>query len=285
MNREQFAEMCLAGGASPDDVAYLWGIHQQNSDTETKPIRSYHSSSGDRFILDPDDGLDCLWGEGDTILWAAGEPLLVCGPDGSGKTTIAQQLALARMRGGVFFGYRVEQDEKRLVYLAADRPRQAKRSWRRMVQDEDSDLLRDRLTVLSGSIQLGDIPEIASELDAGTVVIDTLGAVSPGDIGTDACGLAIYHTLQGLVANGVEVLLLHHTRKQGEHWRGLQEVHGSRWITACLGSVLLLGGKPGTHKTFMRHVKQPASPAPHMEIHHDHRHGKSYAEIWQRQDD
>jgi replicative DNA helicase len=274
---EQFHSMVLSRGGNDEDARWLWELHHPPTGGETVgPQRSYRSTSGDNFILGPDEEIDCLWGHGETILWAAGEPLLICGPDGCGKTTIAQQLALARMGlGNNVLGYPVEKTDKRLVYLAADRPRQAKRSWKRMVEHEEAEFLRDHLTVISGGVALPDIPAICADLDAGTVVIDTLSAVAPGDLSTDQVGLDIYHALQSLVAASVEVLVLHHPRKQGEHRRGLEEVHGSRWITAPCGSILLLSR---SRKPFMRHVKSPANPAPGIEIEHDHRIGRSRAE-------
>src|SRR5262249_30355396 len=38
-----------------------------------------------------------LWGEGGRVLWAPGEGLMIVGPQGVGKSTIVQQLVLARM--------------------------------------------------------------------------------------------------------------------------------------------------------------------------------------------
>ena len=41
--------------------------------------------------------IPALWGVGESVLWAAGEPLKIVGHQGVGKTTIAQQLALHRL--------------------------------------------------------------------------------------------------------------------------------------------------------------------------------------------
>lgn len=52
---------------------------------------------GATFILDGPTEVQAVWGEGDQVAWAAGEPLLINGSTGVGKTTIAQQVALARL--------------------------------------------------------------------------------------------------------------------------------------------------------------------------------------------
>jgi RecA-family ATPase len=60
------------------------------------------------------------------------EPFILCGPDGVGKTTIAQQLVLHLVGAidGPFLGLSV-QSAGRVLYLACDRPPQALRSFRR----------------------------------------------------------------------------------------------------------------------------------------------------------
>ena len=44
--------------------------------------------NGATFVLSESAVVDAVWGEGDRVLWAAGEGLLVVGPTGVGKTTM-----------------------------------------------------------------------------------------------------------------------------------------------------------------------------------------------------
>ena len=68
-------------------------------------------------------------------MWPTGEPFLIVGPDGSGKTTLAQQLvfALLEIGDGRVLGFPVTPADRGVLYLAADRPKQGARSmWRRI---------------------------------------------------------------------------------------------------------------------------------------------------------
>ena len=44
---------------------------------------------GGTFILDIPEAIPALWGDGDDVLWAQGESLMIAGPLGLGKTTLA----------------------------------------------------------------------------------------------------------------------------------------------------------------------------------------------------
>jgi replicative DNA helicase len=104
-----------------------------------------------KFGLDAPSIVESVWGSGHESLWAKGEPFLLCGPDGVGKTTIAQQLALA-LAGIVdpsLLGLPVATVE-RVLYIAADRPAQAFRSMRRMVTEDNREPLKDRLLIWRG---------------------------------------------------------------------------------------------------------------------------------------
>lgn len=242
---------------------------------------------GDTFLFSDEDEYEVLWGEGSQILWAAGEPLLICGGDGTGKTTIAQQVALERLGvklsgGGGVLGYPVTPTDGRVLYVAADRPKQAKRSMRRMVKDSDIPVLAERLVVLRGSheFDIADLTSKAREYDCDTVFVDTLGAVVSGDLGSNDVGMQVYRALEAASAANIEVCLLHHDRKsEGEGgWQGIREVYGSRWITAPCGSVVMLRGKAGASDIWLRHVKQPDQAVGPAQIHHDPSNGRSYLE-------
>src|ERR1022692_4294989 len=45
-------------------------------------------------VLDAPELVESIWGDNHRCLWAKGEPFLLCGPDGVGKTALAEQLAL-----------------------------------------------------------------------------------------------------------------------------------------------------------------------------------------------
>jgi hypothetical protein len=48
-------------------------------------------------ILDEPERPPAVWGDGEDILWAEGESLIIMGPDGVGKTTLAGCLIRARL--------------------------------------------------------------------------------------------------------------------------------------------------------------------------------------------
>lgn len=240
--------------------------------------------AGGSWLLDTPDSPPALWGDGDQVLWAAGEPLLICAPTGVGKTTITQQLVFARL-GALepsLLGLPVAVDHRRVVYVAADRPAQAARSGRRMIDERHRDLLDDRLIIWQGPLPFriqSDPPALMDwlvDLGAGTVVIDSLKDVAVG-LAEDAVGAAVNQALQHVVAAGIEPVALHHQRKSqdGRKPRALDDVYGSTWLTAGAGSVVLLWGDPGDPVVELTHLKQPAAEVGPLTVHHDHDRGRS----------
>lgn len=241
---------------------------------------------GAQFVYGLPDDVPAVWGDPDGgVAWAQGEPLMLVGPDGVGKTAVAQQLALARI--GIrpeLLGLRVEEAPGRVLYVAADRPRQAARSLHRMVGPKHMETLRDRLVVWRGPLpfDVGIEPRALAEFVAdlrgvSDVVIDSLKDVAV-DLTKDDVGSRVNIAIQELIAAGVEILVVHHQRK-GQPGSGppkkLADVYGSRWLTAGMGSVLLLWGEPGDLVVELRHLKQPAEEVGPLRVRHDHAIGHS----------
>lgn len=245
-------------------------------------------------VLDVADSVPSRWGEGDRCLWARGEPLILCGPDGIGKTTLAQQvvLHLAGVRTGPLLGLPVE-PARRVLYLACDRPAQAMRSFRRMVTEDDRAALDDRLVVWRGPLPFdgarenGGLLSMAKELAADVVVVDSLKDIA-ADLSKEESGQGVNTAVQRLVAADIDVLALHHQRKTQAGSgppRALADVYGSRWITAGAGSVLMLWGEAGDSVVELRHLKQPAEPVGPVKLLHDHATGTTtvleHVDAWQ----
>lgn len=235
---------------------------------------------GGAWILDAGGEASAVWGDGDRILWSSGEPCYLVGPQGVGKSTVAQQLVLARagIRGDSLLGLTVTTDPRPVLYLASDRPTQVARSLRRMVAESDRAALDERLLVFAGppTFSITSDPtsllRLAQSVDAGTVIVDSAKDLAV-DLETGPTGAALNQAMQHLVANGIEVLVLHHQRKangQNKAPKTLADVYGSTWITSGAGSVLLLWGEAGDPVVDLRHLKIPVEPVGPLRLLHDH---------------
>jgi replicative DNA helicase len=235
-------------------------------------------------ILDAPEVVESVWGDGQRCLWAKGEPFIMVGPDGVGKTSLAQQLALRRagLRTGDFLGLPVE-PRGRVLYLACDRPTQAIRSFRRMVTEDDRDQLDERLSVWRGPLPF-DLAKnplglvlMARFYGAETVIVDSIKDVA-ADLSKEEAGLGLNNAFQYAVSEGIDVCGLHHQRKQ-QNGAGkpkhLADVYGSRWITAGAGSVVMLWGEAGDPVVDFDHLKQPSETVGPLKVIHDHMLGRS----------
>jgi AAA domain len=236
------------------------------------------------FVHGAGETVPAVWGVGDQIFWAQGEPVMIVGPDGVGKTSLGQQLALKRLTGGMLLGLTVAKTAGKVLYVAADRPAQAARSMRRMVSDEDEELLRERLIVHRGPLPFEIVKEPAwtlrgwvEEHGATDLFIDSLKDLAP-KLTEDETGSLVNRAFQDLIAGGFELAVNHHQRKQqqgGQPPRAISDVYGSRWLTAGMGSVICLWDEPGDLIVKLRHLKQPIEEVGPFDVLHDHVHGRT----------
>ena len=238
---------------------------------------------GAAWLLELPESPPAVWGAGDTVLWAQGEALMIAGSPGVGKTTLGGQL----VRGRLGLTPRVLDmpvaEGGALLYLAMDRPQQIGRRMRQ--QFTESEL---RHLVGTGRLVIGNgpppqdlakhpelLPELCRKAGADTLVVDSLKDAAVG-LTDDEVGAGYNRARQLAVTAGVQVLELHHLVKRGADGKppqALADVYGSAWLTAGVGSVLLLHGEAGDPIVRAVHLKQPAEPWGPAELAHDHRTG------------
>ncbi|MCW5952070.1 MAG: AAA family ATPase, partial [Propionibacteriaceae bacterium] len=269
---------------------------EQISDTLTQlaqPARITDSdwrtglTPGGTFILDTPDDIPPLWGTGGRSLWAPGEALIIAGPQGTGKTTIAQQLGLGRIGFPEYanlLDLPITPGDQNLLYLAMDRPAQARRSLRRMVGETWHTELNQRLTVWPGPPpkDLARNPNLLTEMcqaaGADTCIVDSLKDAFLG-LTDDEQAAAWNRARQTALREGIQLVELHHNRKPAAGVKSdgptISDVYGSTWITSGAGSVILLNGHPGDPIIKLHHLKQPAEEVGPLSIVHDHDLGRS----------
>jgi replicative DNA helicase len=273
---------------APDRAARLALARAIAEEAASTPGGRRRAVDGGSFLLDGCADVPALWGQGSGVAWAEGESLLMVGPPGVGKSTLVQQLVMARLglRERVL-GWPVVPDARRVLYVAADRPEQIRRSMRRMVTDADRRVLEQQLVVWRGPLpeDLGCRPgllvEMARDYGAGTIVLDSLKDVAL-DLVKDDVGARVNHALQLALADGVQVIALHHQRKHGTDGKRptrLADVYGSAWITAGAGSVILLWGQPGDAFVDLTQLKQPAGDVGPIRVFHDHGTGNTRTDV------
>jgi replicative DNA helicase len=267
-------------GPSPFDVATL------APGAATQEEIAARVRDGATWLLEGVGETTSNWGSGAATLWSRDEPFLVYGPDGVGKTGVVQQLILhaAGIRRGPFLGATVESFDSPSLYLALDRPKQARRSLARMVTEADYDLLAQRLLVWAGPLPFDigasprKLPDLVESLGCGRVYIDGLKDAAL-DLVKDEVGARVNLALQECVARGIDACVLHHPRKDAagapDKPKTLEDVYGSRWIVAGMGSVLLIWGRPGDPVVELSHLKQPAEEYSAVKVLHDHERGVS----------
>lgn len=241
--------------------------------------------TGGAFILDAPAAPPAIWGQDTEVAWAAGESLLIGGPPGVGKTTLTGQLVAARL--GIVtktvLGLPVQPGERRVLYLAMDRPPQIARSLGRLFGSEHRGVLDERLAVWKGPPprDFARHPDLLGEMcerfDADTVIVDSLKDCVR-KLSDDESGGGYNEARQRALVAGVQVVELHHQRKaNGDNKKPskLDDIYGSVWLTAGAGSVILLWGEGGDPIVELTHLKQPAEPLGPWRIAHDHAAGRS----------
>lgn len=257
------------------------------SDNQPQADHSTRLKEGGAFVFDEPDQIPALWGRGNDVLWAEGEGLLIYADQGLGKTTIAQRLVLhlTGIETGPLLGLPVRRLPigRKILYLAMDRPRQAARSLRRMVEPESRAILDQFVTVWKGPMVVNPLRDARAMADwvqeicpeVAVVIIDSVKDLAPG-IADDKVGAGLNSAWQELVARGIDIVSLHHGRKakQGESRRmRLDEIYGSVWLTSGQGSVIGLDGEQGREIIEFFHLKQPAETVGPLTVRFDRAQG------------
>jgi replicative DNA helicase len=156
-----------------------------------------------------------------------------------------------------------------------------------MVTADDEEPLRDRLIVHKGPPPFDVVKDPAWTLrgwvedhGATELVVDSLKDLAPR-LTEDEVGSAVNRAFQEMTAAGLKLVVLHHQRKQqpgAPPPKRLADVYGSRWLTAGMGSVVMLWGDAGDLVVDFRHLKQPIEEVGPFNIVHDHVHGRSTVE-------
>lgn len=273
-------EVALGGGQDSG------GSHDVVVDAGEPATRPRQLIDGGTFIHGACPDVPALWGDGDDVLWAEGEPLIITGPTGVGKTTLGTCVVAGRL--GLLpdvLGYAVKPGARRTLVLAMDRPRQIQRAMARLLRQFPEDTLNERLVVWQGPppMDLARHPHLLLQLaelaDADTVVLDSLKDAAV-KLSEEETGQGLSRAMNYCVSQGVEVLAYHHQTKRSGNAQGkpntLTDVYGSGWITAGVGSVLLVWGNAGDLVVELSHLKQPAGIVGPLSIGFDHTAGRAF---------
>lgn len=293
----------------PDPVGFFAGTYGEPGSIEPDPHPIYGKNIVELPIGEYDqgdqphrllivDGHDFLWRDrpntkpvwgdldGGEVLWAGGEPLIIAGNIGVGKTTLLVQLLRGRLGlDNELLGWPIRPGQRNTLYLASDRPNQIAKAMRRNTKKAEH---LDRLKVIEGPPPFSIINnpsgllELAHQAEADTIMIDSLKDIAP-NLSDEATGQAVNYAFQICVAEGIEVVANHHPRKastENKKPNKLDDLYGSTWLTAGAGSVLFLYGKAGDDEVELFHLKQPEMKieGPNgggLKLVHDHETGRS----------
>ena len=239
---------------------------------------------GAEFLLDLPPIPPAVWGSGEDILWARGESLMIAGPQGVGKTTLAGQLLRAALGlMNTVLGLPFQPCTKRAGYLAMDRPDQARRALGRLFNEEEREYLAEVLRFWAGppptdmAVDPETLVRLAHQLDVDILFVDSLKDAAIG-LSKDEVGAGYNRARQLALAEGIQLVELHHIVKNsadGKAPRYLKDVYGSTWLTSGAGSVIMLWGEAGDPVVEFHHLKQPMSEVGPFKILHDPASGQS----------
>lgn len=244
---------------------------------EESPLKA-KLKDGEEFILNIPARIPTIWGDAEDAIWIEGEALMIVGPPGVGKTTLTGQIIRGLMGlQSTVLGLDIYQADK-ILYLAMDRPAQIRRALARAFHQSEAAVLRERIEFWEGPPP-GDFAKhpdvllaLAQLAGATHVIIDSLKDAAVG-LSEDDVGAAYNRARQRALVAGVQVLELHHMVKRGSGGNKpteLADVYGSAWLTAGVGSVVLLWGAAGDPIVEFRHLKQPVGEVGPLRLQHDH---------------
>jgi replicative DNA helicase len=243
---------------------------------------------GGEFLFGADAELEPIWGSTDQTLWAAGEAVMIHGPQGTGKTTLAQQLvkALLGLQPEVL-GFAVAPTRKKVLYLAMDRPRQAARAMKRLYAtctEKERAVVDERLVVWKGPLPApllshpALLRDLARHFSCDVIVVDSLkDAVAK--LSDDEHGSNYNTAIQMCLVAGIQVCDLHHPRKanadNANKAKSVDDIYGSTWLTAGHGSIVNLWGKTGDLVVELSMLKLVNDDVGLLNVVHDHEAGVS----------
>lgn len=243
--------------------------------------RRLRLATGWDFLDESEEADTAIWGAGERWVWAPGESLMLFGGNGVYKSTLAHLLVWGRLGlldDGHVLGMPVQPATGKVLYLAGDRPRQIKRAMRRLRREHHKEVLRDRLIVHEGplpfdlAVNKDALADMAQQYEATDIVIDSIKdfCAKPSD---DEAGNGYNRARQECIARGMQWLECHHNRKQ-QQGQGksiaLDDVYGSRWLTAGAGSVLVMyTEEEGAPVVEVRQLKSPGEFIDPVRVHVD----------------
>lgn len=233
-----------------------------------------------------------VWGDDDTVMWAEGEYMLLCGDTGVGKTTMGVQLIAARAGlTDTFLGFPVAEG-KRSLWLHADRPYQLQQMLRDVFTEDELASMSDRFVVASGipdeklygnfKIDEKHYYNLARQVEADTLVIDSLFNVvsDPNDF---AVAKQFTDAVKYACENGVQTLVLHHPRKtsssSSDSELSVDRVYGAQSFTASAGSVFTFKKAKDSKNALLRQQKMPKGSLEPIEMFQDWKGSKRFVVV------